>query len=434
MNTRIFTLIILSVLFIPARALELSLSMCRAMALDSDEDIRIARNQALQADLDRGIARTAYFPKFDINGGAFYLTPNPTMGSMMEMQMRGVYMAGISLTQPIYTGGKIISANKMARIGQEVAESRLEAVRMDIVAEAEKSYWMYVAVLSKIDMIKSYLTQLDTIYDYTVSAYEVGMTTELNVSRVESRRSELQYRLRQAQSGADICRMALCRIIGADENEEIIPTENIDEVGLPGYSFLGIENRPELEMAAKNIDVKKLDVKMALSDFLPTVGVQLGWNAFGNMKMTNYTVLDDGSVYPFTQSIDYRGFVGAISVSIPVFHWGEGYRKVRKAKIEAENAALSFEKNRRLMELQARQTYSNYIDGYELIGSARKALDEAESNLRAISEQYQVGLMTLTDVLEAQAQWHSSCSALIEAKTQYKINEVDYLRSVGQIK
>ena len=414
-------------------AIDLSLSDCKMMALQTDEDMKIAENRLNQSSLDRGIAKTAYFPKFDINGGAFYLTPNATMGSAMEIQMRGVYMAGISLTQPIYTGGKIIAANKLAKVGHDVSEEQLKAIRMDVIAEAEKSYWLYIAVLSKIDMIDAYMTQLDSIYDYTKTAYELGLTTNLNVNRVESRRSQLIYQKKQAESGADLCRMALCRIIGINESEPITPTESLEYFLRPETTFLGIENRPELNLARKNIEAKKLDVKMVLSDFLPLVGLQIGWNAFGNLKMTTYTPLEDGSLYPFTQSTDYRGFVGAVSVSIPLFHWGEGYKKVKKAKIEVDNATLAFEKNRKLIELQARQTFNNYIDGYDLIESAIKAFNEAENNLNAITEQYEVGLMTLTDLLEAQAQWHTSYSNLIEAKTQYKINEIEYKRSVGTL-
>ena len=434
MKIRILNLLIGLSACLSACALELSLNECREMALQSDENMIIAQNRVVQANLDKGIAKTAYFPKFDINGGAFYLAPNASMGSTMDIQMRGVYLAGISLTQPIYTGGKIITGNKLATIGCEVSEYQLDATRMDIIADAEKSYWMYVAVLSKIDMVNSYMVQLDSIYAYTKTAYELGLTTELNLNRVESRRSELEYRLRQARSGADLCRMALCRIIGVEASEPIVPTESLDDLSKPQHSFGGIDNRPELLMSMKNIDVKKLDVKMALSDFLPVVGMQIGWNAFGNMKMTSYTPLDDGTMYPFSQTIDYRGFVGAVSVSIPVFHWGEGSKKVKRAKIEVENASLSYERNRKLMELQARQTFSNYIDGYDLIVTATKALDEAQSNLTTITEQYQIGLMTLTDLLEAQAQWHTSYANLIEAKTQYKMNEVDYLRSVGLLK
>ena len=415
-----------------SHSLELSLQECKQMALLTDEDMKIAQNHISQSDLDKGVAKSAYFPKIDGMGSAFYLTPNSSMDAM-EIQMKGVYLAGFSLTQPIYTGGKIINANKLAKVGQEVAKQQLEMTRMDVVAEAEKSYWMYVAVLSKIDMIKSYLTQLDSIYNYTNSAYELGLTTSLSLSRVESRRSELYYRLRQAESGADLCRMALCRIIGVEENEEITPTENIDEnIPQPG-SYMGIDSRPELHLAIKNIEAKKYDVKMTLADYLPTLGLSLGWNAFGNLKMKSFVQGPDGNYYPYTSTVNYKGFVGALSLSVPIFHWGEGYRKVKKAKIEVENAELSLEKNRKLMELQAHQTYSNFTDGLELIKSAGKAFDEAQQNLDMMKQQYEQGLMTLTDLLDAQSQWHSSYSNLIEAKTQYRINRVDYLRSVGAL-
>lgn len=412
-------------------SIELSLKDCKEMALQTDEDMRIAQNRVNQSNLDKGVAKTAYLPKIDGMGGAFYLTPDPSMAGMMDMQMRGVYLAGFSLTQPIYTGGKIYNANKLAKVGQDVAKEQLEATRMDVLAEAEKSYWMYVAVLSKIDMIKSYMTQLDSIYDFTMSAYELGLTTQLSVTRVETRRSELQYRLRQAESGADLCRLALCRIIGAEESEPIVPTENLeDNVSQPG-SFVGIDARPELHMAQKNIEAKKYDVKMVLSDYLPMIGLQLGWNAFGNLKMKSMVEGPDGNYYPYTSTMNYNGFVGAVSLSVPIFHWGEGYKKVKKAKIEVENATLSLEKNRKLMELQAHQAFSNYTDGLELIESAGKAFSEAQQNLDMMQDQYEHGLMTLTDLLEAQSQWHSSYSNLIEAKTQYRINRVDYLRSVG---
>lgn len=434
MNLKIILLsFLLSFASLASFPLELSLKECKEMALRTDEDMKIAQNRVTQSSLDKGVATTAYLPKIDGMGSAFFLTPDSKMGDLMEIQMKGVYLAGFSLTQPIFAGGKIINANKLAKVGQEVAKTQLEATRMDVIAEAEKSYWMYLAVLSKIDMIKAYLTQLDSIYDYTRSAYELGLTTSLSLSRVDSRRSELNYRLRQAQSGADLCRLALCRIIGTDENEEIILTENLDlNIPLPG-NFIGIESRPELHLAQKNIEAKRYDVKMILADYLPTMGLSLGWNAFGNLKMKSFVEGPDGNYYPYTNTMNYKGFVGAVSLSVPIFHWGEGYKKVKRAKIEVENAQLSLEKNRKLMELQAHQAYSNYTDGLELIKSAEKAFTEAEQNLDMMQEQYEHGLMTLTDLLEAQSQWQTSYSNLIEAKTQYRINRVEYLRSVGSL-
>lgn len=432
MKLKLFIITLLLCLgYYKAFSIELSLKECKEMALQTDEDMKIAQNHVTQSSLDKGIAKTAYLPKIDGMGSAFYLTPNSSMGDLMELQMRGVYLAGFSLTQPIYTGGKIINANKLARLGQEVAQQQLEATRMDILADAEKSYWMYVAVLSKIEMIESYLTQLDSIYNYTKSAFELGLTTQLSLSRVESRKAELQYRLRQANSGADLCRMALCRVIGVNENDEIIPTENLDTFFYSQEKFLGIDSRPELHLAQKNVEAKKYDVKMTLADYLPTIGLQLGWNAFGNLKMKSFVEGPDGNYYPYTSTMNYNGFVGAVSVSVPIFHWGEGYKKVKRAKVEVENAQLALEKNKKLMELQAHQAYNNFTDGVELIKSAELAFEEASENLEMMQDQYQHGLMTLTDLLDAQSQWHTSYSNLIEAKTQYKINRVEYLRSVG---
>lgn len=429
---RWFSLILCLIAF-HANGLELTLQECKKRALESSELIKIADNRVIQSDLDKSIATSAYFPKIDGNASAFYMTPNSSMGDAMELSMRGVYLAGFSLMQPIYTGGKIYTANKLAKVGKEASQKQKEALVMDVLADAEKSYWNYVAVKSKISMIQAYLTQLDSILQFTQTAYDLGMTTRLSVSRVESRISELDYRLRQAKSGEELCRLSLCRIIGVGDNEEIEVTEHIDDSTQFLMPWKGIEERPELQLAKLNIDAKKYDVKMVLSDYLPTIGLQIGWNAFGNLKMTNYVDMGGGVYYPFTQSISYKGFVGAISLSVPIFHWGEGYKKVKKAKIEVENANLELERNKKLMELQAHQAYSNYIDGIDLIKSAIKAFEEADLNLSMMKDQYEAGLMTLTDFLDAQSQWHSSYSNMIEAKTQFRINRVEYLRSIGEI-
>ena len=423
----IFSIIFFSKSF----ALELSLRECKEMALNSDEDVRIAQNHIDQSKLDKGIATAAYLPKIDGMGTALYLTPNSSMGDMMEIQMKGMYLAGFSLTQPIYVGGKIYNANKLAKVGQEVAKEQYQAIRMDVLANAEKSYWMYVAVLSKIVMINSYIEQLDSIYNLTKSSYEIGMTSGISLSRVETKRSELSYRLRQAESGADLCRLALCRVIGVEDTTKIFPTENLSETFIYNDKFAGIDSSPELHLAQKNIEAKRYDMKMILGDYLPTIGLQIGWNAFGNLKMKSMVEAPDGNFYPYTSTMTYNGLMGAISLSVPIFHWGEGYRKVKKAKLEIQNAELSLEKNRKLLGLQAKQTFNNYNDGVELIKSATTAFEEAQQNLELMQAQYEIGLITLTDLLEAQSQWHTSVSNLIEAKTQYRINRVEYLRVVG---
>ncbi len=267
----------------------------------------------------------------------------------------------------------------------------------------------------------------------TAFSVKTGMASRQALLRVDTRRSEIVYRLQQTRAGADMCRMALCRVIGVADTVSIVPTEVIDtDFEIPGNQF-NIDNRPEAQILAKNVDIKRHQVSMARADFLPTIGVQLGWSAYGNLKMKGFAQDETGNYVPYTSTSASDGFMGLLSVQVPIFHWGEGIKKVKRAKIDVENAQLSLDRNKRLMQLEANQNYNNLITGTSLLRSAETAMSEADENLLLMKQQYSVGLSTLTDLLEAQSQWHSSYSNLIEARTQYLIYHIDYLRSIGTL-
>lgn len=430
---KLLVIILISFGGLATSAMDLTLKQCREMALTTDESLKIAENELLGARLDKDIAKTAYLPRLGGSATALYSIPDSKIGDMMTMQLRGAYMAGINLTQPIYAGGKIRAANRIAHIAQDISGEQLRATRMDILAQAEKSYWTYVAVLSKIEMTESYLAMMDSIYKMTECSVETGMTERNALLRVNTRRSEILYRLQQAKAGADMCRMSICRIIGVSDTTSINPVGySFGNEALPPQS-LNISNRPEMLILDKYIDIKRHQVDLTRADFLPTVGLQIGWSAYGNLKMKGYAQDESGNYMPFSYTSNSNGFMGLLSVQIPIFHWGEGIKKVKRAKIDVDNARLSKERNERLMQLEANQYYSNLQTGLQMIEAARIAMTEADDNLNVMKERYDVGLNTLTDMLEAQAQWQTSYSNLIEARTQYRINYIDYLRSIGEL-
>ena len=121
------------------QSLRLSQTDCRKMALAYSEDLQKAGNALKQAELDCEIAKTAMLPKFDASAIGAYMFPDMDMMGM-ELRMRGTYMAGINLTQPIYAGGKIRAGNRLANIGEEVAEEQYRMTRMDVLMEVDKAY------------------------------------------------------------------------------------------------------------------------------------------------------------------------------------------------------------------------------------------------------------------------------------------------------
>jgi outer membrane protein TolC len=121
------------------------------------------------------------------------------------------------------------------------------------------------------------------------------------------------------------------------------------------------------------------------------------------------------------------------SVSVPLFHWGEGYKKVKKAKLEVENARLELENRSKQMTLEVSQAISNVDNGQQMLKAAEVAMAQAESNLQAQNQRYNLGLSSLTEQLDAQSQWQTSASNLIEARTQLRLYYVEYQRVTGRL-
>ena len=340
------------------QSLRLSQTDCRKMALAYSEDLQKAGNALKQAELDREIAKTAMLPKFDASAIGAYMFPDMDMMGM-ELRMRGTYMAGINLTQPIYAGGKIRAGNRLANIGEEVAEEQYRMTRMDVLMEVDKAYWTYIAVGRKVQMLEKYNVQMDTLYRQAKVALTTGMATENDLLRIEAKHSEIQYQLQKAQNGSDLCRMSLCRMVGIDFDTEIEAVDTALVISEPDVLTSDIYDCPELRLLEKQISVGKEQIRMARSEMLPTVGLTANYMYYGNVKLDGMGNAADGTMIPFSQ--EFREGLGMVmlAVKIPIFSWSENYKKVRKAKYELHNAELDMQKHTRLLSIGVQQAIQN---------------------------------------------------------------------------
>lgn len=95
------------------------------------------------------------------------------------------------------------------------------------------------------------------------------------------------------------------------------------------------------------------------------------------------------------------------------------------------NAQLDLQQNRRLLSIELRRAIQNVHDSYNMIQTATTGMELAEENLRVMRKRYQTDMCSLTDLLDAQTQWQEAYSDRIEAQTQYKIYESEYLKAAG---
>jgi outer membrane protein TolC len=414
-----------------AQSLNLSVAECRERAIATSEDLQTARIESEQAVLDLDVAKRAALPTIDGSAMLEYM-PDFSLGSI-ELQMRGAYIAGLSLIQPIYTGGKITAGKHLANIGTQVSEQKERLSRMDVISNADNAYWTMVAVDGKIDMLNAYMAQMDSIYAQTERSVNIGLATKNDLLRIEARRSDIDYNLKKAKNGREMCRLSLCRIIGVDSSTPITLTDTNISVSEPATLTNDISDRPELALLNLAVKANEQQVKMAKADYLPTVGLGLAYFRYGNIKTVTSYQLDDGSIGSYSNTTNDGRFMALLSVKIPIFNWGTTGKKVKKAKLELQKSEVALNKNTRLLSLETQQAITNVNNGYDLVKSARVALSQAEENLKSIQARYKVALCQMIDLLDAQSQWQQAKSNLLEASAQYKIYETEYLRTVGRL-
>ena len=263
---------------------------------------------------------------------------------------------------------------------------------------------------------------MDELLQQTQVSVDVEMATRNDLLTIESEKSQIEYQLKRALTGKELARLALCQKIGVPFDTNVIPTDTtiVVEELTPAILDSDFSSRPELKLLEKDIQLKEQNIKISRASYLPSIGFSAGYSYYGGFKVGDITNSDG---------------VGTLmlSASIPLYHFGENYRKVKKAKVEATNSRLLFEHNKELMAIEVEQQKRSLIDAYQLIETAQKALAQAQEALRITRLNYQEQMKTLVDLLDAQTRWQEAYSHLIEAQTNYKIQETAYLKSLGRL-
>lgn len=410
---------------------KMTLANCRETALRHNEDLQKADIELQKAELDRQIAYNTYLPKLDGSVMGLYMKDQDIMGN--NLLLRGTYVAGLNLTQPIYVGGQITAANRLARLGKECQQENLRKTRAEVLAEVDKSYYTLISVSQKVRMLEAFLRQMNGLIEKLRASVSAELATGNDMLRVEAKRSEVEYQLQKARNGEELCRLALGNALGLPITEQVVPIDTVFSVEAISQLDENFELCPELSLLKKNVEVKETLAKKERSNFLPTIALSVGYSYYGNLKMRGTTMQPDGTPYQFEQKFSDDIPMAMLSVSIPIFHWGSEFKKAKKARLDVTAAQLDLQKNRRLLSIEVRQAVQNVTSGYQMVQTAQTGQQQADENLRVMQLKYDCSMATLTDLLDAQAQWQQAHSNLIEAQAQYKIYQTEYLRATGRL-
>ncbi|MDO5446447.1 MAG: efflux RND transporter permease subunit [Prevotellaceae bacterium] len=337
--------------------------------------------------------------------------------------------AGITLVQPIYAGGKITTANRLAELGVKAQEEITILKGEQLEAEVEKYFWQLVQLY---EAERSMLTMDTLVANAThdaALAFKAGLVTSADKMQVDLYASELKSTRLQIQNGKELCLEYLAYLMGVESVDSIV-WDDIYAIEDP-LSYLvdthtSVESRHETQLLHMNLKAAELKKRLTLSKSLPTVSLALHagyhyWSA-SNENGIFHNYFDK---HPF-------GLTSIINVSVPLTEWWAGKHSLRRANLNINKARMELEDKQRLMSVQVKQKWSTLNERYKQIEIARQTHEQAKALQHQQAVAYRSGAITMTDRLLADAQYEKTRNKYIESCINYRMAVTEYLLATGR--
>ena len=454
----------------------LSLDSCRNMALRNNKTMQIAQERLKAAEYQKKEAFAAYLPGFDFTGTYFYnqkeisllsgdqmlpsksfnpqtgqydynilvgadgkpvLTPDgqpiPTQVAVipkeaMTFDIHNVFGGAVTLTQPIFMGGKIIALNKMADYAKDLAGEMQKTAEKEVIYAVDAAYWQVVSLGEKKKLADSYIELLDTLQRNVKAMIVEGVATKSGLLNVEVKLNEANIDLMKVDNGLSLSRMALAQICGLPLDSQPTLVDEYNDVkefkSLPSNSYNMNDvyaNRSDLRSLELAVKVFEQKQNVARSEMLPNIAV-VGSYGFSNPNIFN----------GFEKKFNGMFSVGAM-VKIPLWHWGGNYNKFRNAKSETVIKQLELEEAKEKVELQVSQAAFKAKEAAKTLEMAKSNLDKAEENLRQAQIGYKEGVMPIDNVMAAQTAWLKANSEHIDAGIDVQLCDVYLSKVLGTL-
>ena len=464
----------------------LTLDSCRAMALRNNKQMGVARiKQEVNTNL-RKSARTQYLPKVNAVGGYMLMSremsllnddqkaalrnmgtsatgklqdalsplmshlPSATQDKIgqdlgqfagvlnqvgaglvdgFRTDTRNMFAGAVTVTQPVFMGGAIVAANKMATINEQMAANSLEMKKQGTLYNIDQAYWQVVSLRHKQTLAESYVALVKKLKGDVQKMIDQGVATKGDGLSVSVRVNEAEMALTQVTDGLELSKMLLCQLCGLPEDEQITLADE-DRTDLnqgesqdvtPSDPSIAFQNRPELKVLQNTVDLSRQTTNVLKAGNLPQV-----------MLSGGYAVTNPNTFNGFEKKFGGVWNVGVV-VRIPIWNWGDVMYKIRASKGSTAMARLELDDAREMISLQVRQNNFKVKEAQKKLAMAQSNVANADENLRMANLAFKEGTASFTTVMEAQTAWNQAQSQKIDAEIGVKMSQVELQKALGKL-
>jgi len=337
---------------------------------------------------------------------------------------------GIEASQLLFSLEYIYGV-KTADKGSELVDLGLELTEMDLVHQVYLEYYNLLAIYKNLEIIRNNMNSLMQVRDKTDALCKADLALSTDLDRIDINISNLKANERQVDNAIAIQTNNLKLISGIDQNIKwVVDTTGVSEMFskiLPSHNRIdsvNFNNRLELQMLDKQIELNDLQIKSAKGALAPNIGAYA----------TYFKQYFKDELKPFKSGDDwFRASLIGVKMNIPIFSGFKSRAKIAQAKIEKEITKNKREEALHGLAIERMNVLNNYTVNLDNCANQQKSIELAEKVRRQEELKYKEGLSSLTDLLVSESELRSAEINYVKYVLQVRISELDLLKSEGKL-
>jgi outer membrane protein len=410
----------------------LTLEKCLELALSQNPYYLASQERTDAAEARVRQAAAQFFPSLNLQGlqnldekvfvlefPSFIPGGRPTR---MAIDFTKDYQFAFNFTLPLYTGGRLTSGYRSAKFGYLSTQESARQTTNETILNVKRGYYNYLLAKQLVGVTEEALSLAEKTLENVKNMYEVGMSSRLDLLRVEVRVANLKPPVIQARNNVAVAELSLKTLLGLDVAQ---PVEVVGEmtyapvqVNLDESIAKALENRPELSQVRYQRDIAGEMIKIARADLLPTLAVSGGYNTWADR-------------FVFTKNTWQSFYAFNLVLNIPIFNGLQTPAKVAESKAQIRELEFAEKGLVNNIKFEVQAAYLTMLNAQEALRSQEKNIDAAQESVRVAELNYNEGLITITDLGAAQVALSDARINYLRAIYEYDVSLAQLEKAVG---
>lgn len=395
--------------------------------LEHSPQLKIAGEQVTAAEAVKKQADATAFPALDLDGRVAHYEglkennfPNFVIPAIPDR-----YGGGVTLSQPLYTGGKISGRKQMTDEQRLSAKSSFMARRADVVYQAQVAYWSWSKAFYAAESFRAAVAWMESHDRDMRNLRAAGLATENDQLSTSVRLDQTRLRLEEALRYTRLCRAAIERLTGKTLSEAASPSKPAgnDLLSVAGEEELiqgALANRPDVQAQQSALNAARKNIQIQSADYFP----QFNANLRGEVGRPNPLNIPPQDQWQFDALI-------GVSASWNILDWGLTQGKVNEARAKANQAVHQLSQLSEQVIFEVRQALINLENALTRVRVARHAEESAKLDLKSATDLWKNGLARHSDVLDAQARLTDAGFDLVAAGADVALGRAELDHAYG---